>query len=100
MSAEVIEFGVPAVDDELFDTWKRRVARLTDDIRAWSVEQGWPVTEDSVVVHEEPPGEYRLQGLRIRLPNAEVRVQPVARLVMGGEGRVDIYSYPSMERVM
>ena len=51
------------------------------------------------VIEERPLGAYSVQTLRIRLPQGEVHVNPIARHVMGAEGRVDLEAWPSLNRV-
>lgn len=75
---------------QLREQWIERVRRLVDEVAAWSESQGWSIHRDTKVIQERPLGAYSVQTLRVRLPQGEVRINPIARHVMGAEGRVDL----------
>ena len=81
------------------EQWIERVRRLVDEVAAWSEGQGWSVHRDVKTIQERPLGAYSVQTLRVRLPQGEVHVNPIARHVMGAEGRVDLEAWPSLNRV-
>lgn len=79
--------------------WKSDVANLVAKIAGWlreASQQGLVNLEEKVVpIQEEPLGELFLQSLRIHAPRGRVvSVQPIARYVVGGEGRVDLLNGP------
>jgi hypothetical protein len=80
--------------------WTERVQTLFRDVRRWAEEQGWHVTDGEVELHEYGLGTYSMPMLTIDLPEGRVIVEPAGRLVFGAGGRVDIYSWPSMDRVL
>jgi hypothetical protein len=99
MSPELLKQD-DAVDwNEVLRQWQNLVTSLAGDVRAWSEARGWRVDEKPLTLVEEHLGSYDVPFLVIQL-RQPVFLEPVARFVMGAHGRVDLYSYPSMDRVM
>jgi hypothetical protein len=69
-------------------------------VREWAAGEGWEVTEKVHAVTDGRLGTYDVSLLIIQLPKYAVFLEPVARDVMGAQGRVDLYAYPSLDRVM
>ncbi len=80
--------------------WLDQVEELFRDVRAWAEGNGWRVTEEPVSVRKEVLGEYRAPRLAVQAPGALIYVEPVGREIIGAEGRVDLYSYPALTRIM
>ena len=80
--------------------WSNQVHDLVQEVRSWSEEQGWRVTEAQVELNEAGLGTYTLPMLTIDLPEGTAILKPVAQRVLNGQGRVDLYSYPTMDKVM
>ena len=68
-------------------------------IRQWAAEQGWLVADLPCEISERLLGKYVAPGLRIRTPSGDLLVEPVARHVIGADGRVDLTAWPSLNRV-
>ncbi|MBA3314101.1 MAG: hypothetical protein M3552_02705 [Planctomycetota bacterium] len=71
--------------------WQSEVHTLCVRIREWIRELGEDVyiEAETVALHEPQAGHYRADGLRIRFGVGEMVVRPVARWVVGANGRVD-----------
>ena len=80
--------------------WQQRIRELANDVRIWSEAEGWHVGEEAIILTEHQVGSYSVPRLKIDLPVYGLYLQPVGRFVMGAQGRVDLYGYPSMDRVM
>ncbi len=90
----------PRKNSQLND-WLTWVGRLVSQIRSWSEAQGWAIHEDIKIIEEPGLGQYEAPFLRIRTPQGELHVSPIARLVLGGaDGRVDLESWPTLRRVL
>ena len=76
-----------------------RLAPLMASIGQWAAEQGWPVSDQPREISERVLGTYRVTGLRVRTPSGDLLVEPIARHVIGGDGRVDLTAWPSLNRV-
>jgi hypothetical protein len=100
MTTEVLDASGRLDRDHVLRQWQGLVRSLASDVRSWSESHGWRVDEKSLTLTEEQLGSYDVPMLIIQLPDRPVFLEPVARLVMGAQGRVDLYSYPSMDRVM
>jgi len=85
---------------EVVREWQALVAQLTSQVRAWSEARGWRVDEKTLTLTEEQLGTYEVPMLIMELAQRQVLLEPIARRVIGAQGRVDLYSYPSMDRVM
>jgi hypothetical protein len=81
------------------EQWLDRVSRLVDQIEAWAEARGWSTHRDVKAIEERDLGRYTVPTLRVRTPQGEVHVNPIARRIMGADGRVDIEAWPSLNRV-
>lgn len=79
--------------------WIARLAPLMETIGQWAAEQGWPISDQPREISERLLGTYQAPGLRVRTPSGDLLVEPVARHVIGGDGRVDLTAWPSLNRV-
>jgi hypothetical protein len=79
--------------------WVARVDALINQIDQWATGQGWATARTERTVNERFLGQYTVPLLRVRLPDGEVHVIPVALQVVGTDGRIDIEAFPSLNRV-
>lgn len=56
-------------------------------------EQGKPIAEDHI-------GQYTAPALFIQTPTGKIHVEPIGCNIVGAEGRVDIESFPSLNRLL
>ncbi len=92
-----------AVDTALRDEWLAALNRLVTDVTLWISElPGWNVTrEPDKEISEERLGVYAAPVLRILSndPEAQLILEPMARMTRSGRGRVDLYAWPALYRV-
>ena len=82
----------PAPQDTLAE-WAGAVDLLETQIRQWSLPHGWSVSTkptDEILETDLPP--YRSKVIRVEADGRWVEFEPTTRLVIGGAGRVDVYS--------
>jgi hypothetical protein len=79
--------------------WLRKIRALVNQIERWSGDEGWAVQRDQKFIHESAVGDYHAPSLRIRTPQGEVFLSPIALRVVGADGRVDMESWPNLNRV-
>ena len=73
------------------DEWLAWVDRLVAEVAGWADAQGWATHRDVKTITERPFGTYQAPFLRVRTPNGEVNVDPIARWTLGrGNERVDL----------
>jgi hypothetical protein len=80
--------------------WLQAVDVVVQEVRSWAERKGWTVTEERREVREERLGTYHVSVLQIDTPRGRVILEPIARDVLGAEGRVDLYAWPTLYRVM
>ncbi len=83
--------------------WEGDTARLAEDVEVWasSAGRGWRVEREQKELAEEVVGgAYRVPVVTIYAPQGRLILEPVARGVLGAQGRVDLYAWPSLFRVM
>lgn len=85
----------------LLEAWQRRLDALAKEVRSWSEAKGWLVETRPAEIRESLLGTYQVPHVRVvrPVPRGEVHVEPVALQIVGGDGRVDMWSFPSMNRV-
>jgi hypothetical protein len=79
--------------------WIDAVQRLIEQARAWCAEEGWESRSSQRELNEKDLGVYSAPVLEITTPHGKLVLEPVGRLVIGAQGRVDYYAYPTMFRV-
>lgn len=86
--------------DEERSRWIDVVTAFTHQVSDWAREQNWRVEVKQSERSEELLGTYHVPLLIIQTERGAAIVEPVARVVAGSEGRIDIYAYPARFRVM
>ncbi len=89
----------------LREQWVEQVTALMRQAETWAVEaqdtRGWTIERETHEIEEEVVGgAYVVPGLRLSAGEDELRLEPVARGVLHADGRVDLYAWPSLFRVM
>jgi len=87
------------------DNWERDTSLLADEVQAWAEQEaaarGWRVEREQKELAEEVVGgAYRVSVVSIHTPPGRLVLEPIARGVPGAQGRVDLYAWPSLFRVM
>lgn len=82
------------------DDWKEAVDHLVDEVEQWAHGERWRTARESKEITERNFGTYAVPVLLIKTPQGEVHLDPIARYVAGADGRVDLYAWPSMNRMM
>ncbi|HEY4330028.1 MAG TPA: hypothetical protein VGN88_09850 [Phycisphaerae bacterium] len=70
--------------------WKAALTQLIDDIAQWSEAHNWTAERHVVELNEDGLGAYKAPMIRIRKGRRTLTIQPLARFISGGDGRVDI----------
>jgi len=81
-------------------SWISLVAGLCRSIKSWCEEKGWHVEEHEKHITEDHIGSYVVPSLFIASPQGRIHIDPVGRNIIGADGRVDIYAYPSFNRLL
>jgi hypothetical protein len=91
-----------AENERKIENWRQALGTLQADVKQWVSERpDWSIQQSDTSIQEDSDGKtYWLPELEITGPNGIVVLQPVAALVTGAEGRVDLYAWPSLYRVM
>jgi hypothetical protein len=82
------------------EAWVQTVRDFCNEVAIWAASQGWQVKHEEVDRSEEGLGIYRVPMVTIQTGGGAVMVEPVAREVMGATGRIDLFAYPTLFRVM
>ncbi len=80
--------------------WIVAVEQLVGDVEAWVTKRNWWVHRELKTVTEDELGSYEVPVLTMQSPTARFVLEPIARYVMGAEGRVDLSIFPSYDRFM
>jgi len=71
-----------------------------DSIKSWAEQRRWFVDEQEKTVEEDHIGRYTVPTLFIQAPGGKIHVEPIGCDIIGAEGRVDIESFPSLNRLL
>jgi hypothetical protein len=88
------------IDTAELKIWLSRVQRLLSQIEGWAKQREWEIRQEEKAIAEDTTGSYLVPVLQIKLPAGVLYVEPVARYVIGAEGRVDLYSWPTLQRLL
>ena len=85
--------------------WERHTRRLADDVQDWirqtAEDHGWRVERSELELSEEVVGgAYVVPVVTVYAPQGRLILEPIARGTVGAQGRVDLYAWPSLFRVM
>ena len=86
--------------DSKKEAWINLVEELCSTIKTWTEEQGWIAHQDEKIITEEHIGSYTVPILIIQSSQGRVHVDPIGRNIIGAEGRVDICSFPMLNRML
>lgn len=92
----------PTEAQEAIAEWQSAVSAVLQQVREWIAEARpeWQIETSSADVTEESSGRYTISVLEIIAANGRLILEPVGRDVYGAKGRIDLYAYPSLYRVM
>jgi hypothetical protein len=82
------------------ESWRRAVIALKEQVQRWATSRGWPVTELTQTVTDDSIGTYEVPLLEIDTPKGRVVLEPIGRDILGVNGRIDLYAWPTHYRVM
>lgn len=96
----MVESG-PRYDDPqaLKDAWLDRLEALVRDVKGWAEAAGWRTRQITKWVSERRLGKYEVPVLLMEKETVEVVLNPVARLVPGSDGAVDLYLSPAYDDI-
>ncbi len=90
----------PASSEQACAEWTQAVTALAQQVRTWSEEAGWQMAERTHPLDQDSSATCGLPLWAIQLPDSLLFLEPVSINVAGAEGRVDLYAYPALTRVM
>lgn len=92
----------PREAEEAIQEWTAAAGALLHQVEQWVAEDRpeWRIEYSSADVTEVSSGSYTIPVLEIVAPNGRLMLEPVGRDVYGARGRIDLYAWPSMYRVM
>jgi hypothetical protein len=86
--------------EEVLNEWKSAIEDLFKDVGEWSSEQtGWEFHLSKKEIEEEAIGAYSVPVLTLDTPEGRLQLEPIARMVFGGQGAVELYAWPTLYRV-
>lgn len=87
-------------DTAELEIWLSLVDKLLSQIEKWAGQREWQTRREDKSITEGIIGTYSIPVLQIKLPAGVFYVEPMARYVIGAEGRVDLYSWPTLQRLL
>jgi hypothetical protein len=82
------------------ESWLALINDLTREVESWAADRHWAVHREEKTVRESRLGEYVVPVLSVLAPAGRVQLDPVARYVAGGDGRIDLLAWPSLSRML
>jgi hypothetical protein len=79
--------------------WLGRLESLVRDVKGWAEAAGWRTRRITKTVNERRLGKYEVPVLLMEKQAVEVVLNPVARLVPGADGAVDLYLSPAYDDI-
>ena len=82
------------------EEWLQAINHVIAQVRGWAESRGWTTEIEQREVTEERLGTYTVPVLGIDTPQGKLVLEPIGREIIGAEGRLDLYAWPSLFRVM
>lgn len=92
-----LERVIEIVGRRVLSEWLEAQRKMLDEATAAAKAKGWYVEQDEKQLLESLLGQYAAPRLRIRTPNNEVVLDPIARFGGGRQGVVDLVAMPTYE---
>ncbi len=86
--------------DKKKEEWINVVDQLIEQIKEWSDDKSWLSEKNEKTIREENIGQYPASCLIVKTPQGILSIDPVGRDIIGADGRVDIISFPSFNRML
>lgn len=93
--------SIPRIDDPetVKAEWVGRLDDLVDEVEGWARASGWRTRRIDKTVEERRLGTYKVPVLLMEKDTVEVVLNPVARLMPGADGAVDLYVAPAYDDI-
>jgi len=86
--------------DHVLLEWKQACDTLLRQVADWVRQEAhWSAEVYNREITEEGLGTYHVASLRIETPQGRLHLEPIARIVFGGTGTVELYAWPTLYRV-
>lgn len=80
--------------------WIKQVQELCAEVKQWAEEEKWAVKETNKQISEDHIGSYEVPALVIQSTQGRIHIDPIGCNIVGAEGRVDIFTFPAMNRML
>lgn len=94
MSSETIPRSPVENWEQIRNAWVQAVDDVLSEVEAWCEAEGWPTHRESKWIDEDRLGQYTIPVLLIDTPGGRLHLDPLARFIVGADGRIDVYSFP------
>jgi hypothetical protein len=84
---------------EKLGTWIGEVEQIIKQASTWAEQRGWATKVDQKVITEARIGTYEAPTLLVHTPKGRLLLEPVARDIVGADGRLDFCVMPSYDSV-
>lgn len=82
------------------EAWIKQVQELCDEVKKWAKAKSWSVHEDFKKISEDHIGSYEVPCLILLSPQGRVHIDPIGCEIVGAAGRVDIFTWPALNRML
>jgi hypothetical protein len=79
------------------DEWVAAIDGLFAEVEAWAKKEEWLVQRTRKTVDEDRLGSYEVPVLTLQTSAGPLILEPIARYIIGAEGRIDLCAFPSFE---
>lgn len=86
--------------ETVLQEWVEQVNSVVGQASTWAENRGWSTKKDDKAITEEAFGTYVVPRLLIHSPEGRLLLDPIARLIIGGHGRLDFCVMPSYDAMM
>jgi len=81
--------------------WIAAVGALMSQLEQWAAQANWDVATEDKEITESLLGTYTVPALKFRIPGGGIfYAEPIARDIIGADGRVDLYAWPTLHRLL
>jgi len=78
-------------------SWMAAITKLFAEMEKWAAQQDWLVARKTKAL-EEDSGTFEVPELWIKIPGGTIVAEVIGKDIIGADGRVDLYCFPTFDR--
>jgi len=96
----VMEISMAKIEKNERQRWIEAVKAIVSSAQNWAKKHGWSAKIQTITLTEDRLGFYDVPLLTVETTDGRIVLEPIARWTSPGDGRIDVYGWPSLNKLM